>query len=94
MIEHDRQGLLVPERDVDALALALEALIDDAGLRARLGTAAAQRARDELDLVARTAELERIYARFTGSRAAAKDPREGTRPLDRLGDVGMNRKEA
>ena len=66
MIDDDRHGLLVPERDLEALAAALEALLDDQALRARLGAAAAERARDELDLVARTVELERIYARFTG----------------------------
>jgi glycosyltransferase involved in cell wall biosynthesis len=65
VIDHDRHGLLVPERDVDALAAALDALLADARLRARLGQAAARRARDELDLHARTVELERIYDRFT-----------------------------
>jgi glycosyltransferase involved in cell wall biosynthesis len=65
VIDHDRHALLVPERDVDALAAALDALLADARLRARLGRAAARRARDELDLHARTVELERIYDRFT-----------------------------
>ena len=90
VIDDDRHGLLVPERDLEALAAALEALLDDQALRARLGAAAAERARDKLDLVARTVELERIYARFTGASAAPRDPREGTRHLDRLGDVVLN----
>jgi colanic acid/amylovoran biosynthesis glycosyltransferase len=91
VIDHDRHGLLVPERDLEALAEALEALLDDQALRERLGAAAAERARDELDLVARTAALERIYARFTGAPEALPDSREGTRHLDRLGDVALNR---
>jgi colanic acid/amylovoran biosynthesis glycosyltransferase len=66
VIGDERHGLLVPEREVDALAAALDALLCDAGLRARLGTAAALRARDELDLQARTRELERIYDGLIG----------------------------
>jgi colanic acid/amylovoran biosynthesis glycosyltransferase len=65
VIDHDRHGLLVRERDGEALAGALDALLSDARLRARLGRAAARRASEELDLHARTVELERIYDRFT-----------------------------
>lgn len=61
VIEHDRHGLLVAEYDQDALTGALEAVLADAGLRRRLGTAAAERAASELDLRARTRVLERIY---------------------------------
>jgi glycosyltransferase involved in cell wall biosynthesis len=42
-VEHERTGLRVPVRDPDALARALERLISDEGLRARLGGAARQR---------------------------------------------------
>jgi colanic acid/amylovoran biosynthesis glycosyltransferase len=54
-------GLLVGERDVPALADALESLLSDAALRRRLGTAAAARAASELDLRAGARALERIY---------------------------------
>jgi colanic acid/amylovoran biosynthesis glycosyltransferase len=64
VIEPGQHGLLVPEQNVDALASALEALLVDAALRQRLGTAAADRAARELDLDDRTVELERIYDRF------------------------------
>jgi colanic acid/amylovoran biosynthesis glycosyltransferase len=64
VIDSGRDGLLVPERDVDALAAAFAQLFDDARARERLGRAAAARAADELDLAARTAALERIYDRF------------------------------
>ncbi len=40
VIEHARTGLLVPPGDPDALAGALQALLDDDGLRARMGLAA------------------------------------------------------
>lgn len=63
VIESGRDGMLVPENDVDALATALEALLDDGSLRAQMGRAAASRAARELDLAVRTAELEQIYDR-------------------------------
>ncbi|HEX9371399.1 MAG TPA: glycosyltransferase family 4 protein [Roseiflexaceae bacterium] len=44
MIDDGRSGLLVPSGDVDALARAMRRLIDDAGLRERLGRAARESA--------------------------------------------------
>jgi len=64
VIESGRDGLLVPERDLDALTAAFDALLADSGLRERVGQAAANRAARELDLQAGAAELERIYDRF------------------------------
>lgn len=64
VIDSGQHGVLVGERDLHALAAALEALLHDAALRERLGRAAAERAAQELDIVSRTEELERIYARF------------------------------
>jgi glycosyltransferase involved in cell wall biosynthesis len=61
VIHDGRDGLLVPESDVAALADRLERLIIDPSLRRRLGDAASRRATVELDLRARTAALERIY---------------------------------
>lgn len=64
--------LLVPPRDADALALALERLLDDVDLRDRLGAAAARRAHAEFDQrrVAATslAAYERILERRRGDR--------------------------
>lgn len=42
LVEHDRNGLLVPERDALALAMVLERLLDNATLRTSLGTEARQ----------------------------------------------------
>jgi colanic acid/amylovoran biosynthesis glycosyltransferase len=61
VVEHEQTGLLVAEDDVPALADALERLLTDASLRRRLGEAGARRASEELDLRAKTVELERIY---------------------------------
>jgi len=42
LVRHDRNGLIVPARDADALAAAMVRLGSDAGLRERLGEAAAR----------------------------------------------------
>lgn len=47
--EHDRHLLLVPPRDPASLTAALRRLLDDAGLRDRLGEAARERAGREFD---------------------------------------------
>ena len=47
LLEHERQGLLVPAENSDALEAAIERLLDDAPLAARLGLAARQRAEEE-----------------------------------------------
>ncbi|HET7487413.1 MAG TPA: glycosyltransferase [Acidimicrobiales bacterium] len=47
--EHERHLLLVPPADAGALTAALGRLLADAGLRARLGAAAAERAREAFD---------------------------------------------
>jgi glycosyltransferase involved in cell wall biosynthesis len=44
MIDDEKNGLLVPAGDVDALAAGLRRLLGDESLRRRLGTAAALRA--------------------------------------------------
>jgi glycosyltransferase involved in cell wall biosynthesis len=45
IIEDETSGLLVPPADDRALAAAMQRLVDDAGLRERLGAAAAERVR-------------------------------------------------
>ncbi|MGY1739554.1 MULTISPECIES: glycosyltransferase [unclassified Blastococcus] len=61
------EGLLVPPGDPEALVAALVALIEDGGLRRRLGAAALRRGRD-FDIRRAGRRLERGYARVAGSR--------------------------
>jgi glycosyltransferase involved in cell wall biosynthesis len=59
-------GLLVPPRDVGALRAALERLLGDAELRARLGAAARAKAQRELSLDAAADALVRVYGDAAG----------------------------
>ncbi len=61
IIENGKEGLLVKERDVDALANAISKLIEDKELRNTLGMNAQQKAIKELDLYKGTEQLEKIY---------------------------------
>lgn len=65
VIDSGVHGLLADEHDVNQLAVHLRSLIEKPELRQRLGTAAAVRAISELDLHARTEQLELIYSRFS-----------------------------
>lgn len=66
LIEHERDGLLVPPGDALALADAIERLLRDAALRRRLGEAARLRVQREFD--AHT-EADRLLALITATRA-------------------------
>jgi glycosyltransferase involved in cell wall biosynthesis len=61
VLNHEREGLLVPEGNVGRLADALERLLVDAPLRRELGTAAARRAEHEFDVAPAARQLEGIY---------------------------------
>jgi glycosyltransferase involved in cell wall biosynthesis len=62
VVSHRANGLLVPEKDVGALAEALAELRDDRELRDRLGQEARRRALAELDWDATAAAFEEAYA--------------------------------
>jgi glycosyltransferase involved in cell wall biosynthesis len=60
-IRHEREGLLVPPGDPEALAAAISALVADPRQRARLGAAAAERARSHFTVEAMADAYERLY---------------------------------
>jgi len=63
LIRSDEEGLLVAPSDADALAAAIARLIDDPGLRARIGAAARLRVDADYHLERNTVRLGRLFAR-------------------------------
>ena len=68
VIDHERHGLLVAERDVAGLAQAITRLLDNREFAAQLGAAARQRVLTELTWDATAAQFEQVYARARGTR--------------------------
>ena len=66
IIEADRSGLLVPVDDVQALAGALDRLLGDAALRARLGSAGMERVRAHFGLDAMLAGFDAYLRAVAG----------------------------
>jgi glycosyltransferase involved in cell wall biosynthesis len=64
VVQHGATGLLVPAGDADALALALCALVGDAGRRRQFGDAGRRRALAQFTEAHMVAEIDRIYARI------------------------------
>jgi glycosyltransferase involved in cell wall biosynthesis len=73
LIEDEREGLLVPERDPHALAGALRRLLDDPDLGARLALAARGKVEREFDATREAAKLLALFgrARAGGARQSA-----------------------
>lgn len=63
LIRSDDEGLLVAPSDAEALADAIARLIDDPGLRARIGAAARRRVDADFHLERNTARLGSLFAR-------------------------------
>lgn len=64
---HDESGLTVPPNDPHALGAALERLLDDAPLRARLGAAARARAHAEFDVTVMGDRVAGLYRQVLGA---------------------------
>jgi glycosyltransferase involved in cell wall biosynthesis len=64
VVEHERTGLLVPPRDVPALAGAVRRLLDDAGLRSRLVDAAERRVHERFSLDRVAQDYVTLYRRL------------------------------
>jgi glycosyltransferase involved in cell wall biosynthesis len=83
MIVDGENGLLVPPGDVDALAAAMQALVDDAELRAKLGAAARARSKlfDASTAIPRFGELYTRLQQISGTRdGRASGARSTARP--------------
>jgi glycosyltransferase involved in cell wall biosynthesis len=75
----DGTGLLVPARDVGALADAIGRLADDEVLRARLGRAARPRVEHAFSTARRVDRLETLYAHIVRRATADRACEEGAR---------------
>ncbi len=64
LVRHGETGLLVPSEDRDALAGALQALIDDPARRQAMGAAARQHAIEHFDIRLTVQGYERLYDRL------------------------------
>jgi glycosyltransferase involved in cell wall biosynthesis len=74
----EENGLLVPEKDPEALAGALVRLLRDPALRLRLGQAARRRVEAELNWPAVAARFEEVYARAGAGRDTSPRVRSET----------------
>ena len=66
LVVDGKVGLLVPPRDIEALAGALERLLADAALRQKMGAAARQRILDHFTSEQRIDKLESLYRSILG----------------------------
>jgi glycosyltransferase involved in cell wall biosynthesis len=84
MIVHGETGLLVPPNDVDALAKAMQRLIDDVKLREQLGQAAREQAK-QFTAAANVPRFEQLYQQLTSNSKGQADKHSslvmGHRPL-------------
>jgi phosphatidyl-myo-inositol dimannoside synthase len=71
-VEHERTGLLVPERDPAAIAAAVTRLLDDRSLRERLGAAARGAAASRFGWATFGERLDAVYRRALAHRSARR----------------------
>ena len=69
LVVHGVSGLVVPVADADALATAMRTLLDDAGLRARLGSAARERIGRDFRIEDTIAKTHALYASLVAERS-------------------------
>ena len=79
VVHHGENGLLVPPREVAALAAALDRIIGDDGLRRSMGAQGRERVLAEFSLEKIAAETLQLYAELLGSRTTKK-----SRPMDSI----------
>ena len=61
LVEHMKNGLLAPEKDFEAVAAAMEMLLDNPALRERLGENGRQKVMAQFSLDQSTAKLRRFF---------------------------------
>jgi glycosyltransferase involved in cell wall biosynthesis len=66
LVEHGASGLLVPPGDIPALAGALESVLEDRALAARLGCAAARRMAGAFSIEAMVEAYDALFRSFAG----------------------------
>jgi len=64
LIEDQKSGLLVKEKDAVALADALQRLLEDEALRRRLGKNGRQKVLDEFDIDQNAAQLAHLFEQY------------------------------
>ena len=72
----EETGLVAPPRDPEALAAALNRLLNDPGLRARLGEQGRRRARAEFSVESMVAGTLRVYEQVLGTVLPTRVPRD------------------
>ena len=70
VVVDDETGLLVPEKDADALAARLSTLLDSRELRERMGLAGKRRAHEHFSASDRAGEVMQVYERLLAQRAS------------------------
>jgi glycosyltransferase involved in cell wall biosynthesis len=86
LIRNGTDGLLVPPADPEALSQALEKLMDDPALCARMGKSARERILERYDLKRNSARLGEMFLRYT------EEPLAGRRgPVNRVTGMGSKR---
>jgi glycosyltransferase involved in cell wall biosynthesis len=89
VVAQDVNGLLVPVRDANVLADALQSLIADPQRRARLGMAGRRRAEEEFDLGRVVAQTLAVYDRMLGEKQPACSGESGCHvPIGRRASGG------
>jgi len=72
-------GILVPPKDIDAMASAITQLVADPDLQSRLGSSARQRTEEHYSAASYVARLDQMYQRWantpkaTAARVATQD---------------------
>lgn len=91
LIRNEIDGVTVTPGDAQALAQAVELLMDQPGLRSQLSTRARQRAVELADLATNVRQLAEIFAHFLGAQSSASASRTPSQSEDEVQAAGAGR---